>query len=97
MLSYQKRKEVELVHQEYMDKEHKLIQFMLDNLGDDLNGKTDGESLQDLNILGLMHLFLKHKPQGQEPPKDSHSINPGIVKAGVATQRIKEEKHEAFN
>ena len=43
-----------------------------------------------------MELFLKHKPQPQEPAKDGHSINPGIVKAGVATQRLKEEKQEAF-
>lgn len=67
---------------------------MLDNLGDEL--KAEGDSLHDISILNLMQLFLKHKPQTQELPKDSHSINPGIVKAGVATQRLKEEKHEAF-
>lgn len=78
-----------------MEKEHKLIQFMVDNTGIDLGAKADEESLQDINIQTLLSLFLKQK-SSQPEQKENQSINPGIVKASVATQRLKEEKQEAF-
>ena len=74
-----------------MEKEHKLIQFMVDNTGLDLGAKVDEESLQDINIQNLLSLFLKQKLPAAEQ-RDNVSINPGIVKASVATQRLKEEK-----
>ena len=74
-----------------MEKEHKLIQFMVDNTGLDLGAKVDEESLQDINIQNLLSLFLKQKLPSTEQ-RDNVSINPGIVKASVATQRLKEEK-----
>jgi molecular chaperone GrpE (heat shock protein) len=49
-----------------MEKEHKLIQFMVDNTGIDLGAKADEESLQDINIQTLLSLFLKQKSSQPE-------------------------------
>lgn len=45
LIRRQKSLELKQVHQEYMEKEHKLIQFMIDNTGVDLGAKVDEESL----------------------------------------------------
>lgn len=99
LIKRQKSLECQQIHQEYMEKEHKLIQFMIDNTGMDLSAKAEEESLQDINILSLLSLFIKQKTSDGSGVlgKDYQSINPGIVKASVATQRLKEEKQEAFN
>jgi 6-pyruvoyl-tetrahydropterin synthase len=70
-----------------MDKEHKLIQFMLDN-------SDNSDHPEDITIENLLTMFLKQKASAV--PEQSHPINPNITKAQTAKERIKEEKHEAF-
>ena len=41
LVKRQKSLELKQVHREYMEKEHKLIQFMLDNTGVDLTQQED--------------------------------------------------------
>ena len=43
LIKRQKNLEVKQIHREYMEKEHKLIQFMIDNTGMDLGAKADEE------------------------------------------------------
>lgn len=71
---------------------------MVDNTGVDLGAKAEEESLEDINILSLLALFLKQKKSGQQvEQKDNTHINPGLAKVMAATQKIAETKKEAYN
>ena len=61
LIRRQKNLELKQVHQEYMDKEHKLIQFMIDNSGLDLSAKPEEDQPEEMTIQSLLTLFLKQK------------------------------------